>query len=352
MPLKHGYAVLKGTVIGSKPATSQNAHFSVRIVDDEANYRIAVNVKSKYHPHDLECHLDDDFRHPVTQALRNLRRGMRVLPADWKKRREDGVALDFVRMNLFAREKMRPVPMAAPGPFDDLNEVIGNLLHQAASDEGNYLCAFGEPWGPETVPDKVFGFLPGRGIHDIHMNQGNLKAAHAHEDGLYQDGALIVYLAPQDRFVAYFTKFQSQSWHTDEEGGHAIGRDGGRIEPRPGDAVAAPPPLPATVRIVAAMVNPAGPDEGKEYVTLANVTGADIDLAGWSLLDRMDRPLKLSGVLSRVAPMTVTVPADAPFKLGNNGGTITLLNAAGLTVHGVAYTAAQASHAGAAITFS
>ena len=34
--------------------------------------------------------------------------------------------------------------------------------------------AFGERWGPETPSkDKVFGFKPGNGVHDIHMNQGN-----------------------------------------------------------------------------------------------------------------------------------------------------------------------------------
>lgn len=44
----------------------------------------------------------------------------------------------------------------------------------------------------------------------------------------------------------------------------------------------------------------------------------------------------------RLAPgTTACVPLSAPVKLGNDGGAITLLDPAGLKVHGVAYTAEQ-----------
>jgi len=38
-------------------------------------------------------------------------------------------------------------------------------------DEENLIYAFGEPWVNERQKDKIFGFKPGNGIHDIHMNQ-------------------------------------------------------------------------------------------------------------------------------------------------------------------------------------
>src|SRR6185503_559346 len=92
--------------------------------------------------------------------------------------------------------------------------------------------AFGERWGPEAQKkDKYFGFLPGNGIHDIHMNQGNV-GQFTSDDGVWQDGALMIHvpatlaadgstLSPE-QWVAVFLAFQSQAWHTDDVTGHTI----------------------------------------------------------------------------------------------------------------------------------
>jgi hypothetical protein len=50
-----------------------------------------------------------------------------------------------------------------------------------------------------------------------------------------------------------------------------------------------------TVRIVAALVNPVGPAPEAETVTVVNASAGDIDLAGWSILDREKRQLVLDG---------------------------------------------------------
>ena len=82
--------------------------------------------------------------------------------------------------------------------------------------------AFGQRWGPEDgTRDKIFGFLPGNGIHDIHMNQGN-SGRFVGDDGVWQDGGLLVHFPSVDRWTAIFLKFQSQSWHTDDVTGHTI----------------------------------------------------------------------------------------------------------------------------------
>jgi uncharacterized protein YukJ len=39
---------------------------------------------------------------------------------------------------------------------------------------------------------KVFGFLPGNGVHDIHMNQGNSQQFRG-DDGVWQDGGLLLH---------------------------------------------------------------------------------------------------------------------------------------------------------------
>jgi uncharacterized protein YukJ len=86
---------------------------------------------------------------------------------------------------------MFTVPATVPGPDNDLADKLDHFVARAAADPAARVYAFGQRWGPEQgTPDKVFGFAPSNGIHDIHMNQGNS---------------------------------QSQARHTDDQTGHAIG---------------------------------------------------------------------------------------------------------------------------------
>lgn len=335
MPLPKGYSILKGIITDSQPATGSSPHYQVRVVDESQNHRISINVRSKYHPQELEFVLVPNFEHPITTALAALPLGLTRLSDDPAARRASGLALDFIRMNLFDRNEMKPTPMTLPGPDNDLNERIGNYVAYAMGDEANRIYAFGEPWLNPGVPDPYFGFVPGAGIHDIHMNQGDLTGEHAHEDGVYQDGGLIFYLAAENRYVGYFTKFQSQAWHTDDVTGHPLG--GGGEQPD------------GALRIVAALVNPEGPAPEREVVTLLNTTAAAVDLSGWRLLDKAKNAMPLAGTLGAGEVRQLVV--QAPVALGNQGGLITLLNAASLKVDGVSYTKAQAQQEGRTIVF-
>jgi uncharacterized protein YukJ len=346
MPLPKGYALLKGIVIDSQPATGSSPHYQVRVVDEEANYRISINVRSNYDPKELEFIIIPNFQHPILTNLVELPLGVTRLGETKQERMNSGIALDFIRMNLFNRDDMKPIPTFFPGPDNDLNEKIDAYVDYAMGDEHNLIYAFGEPWHEPTKPDKYFGFLPGNGIHDIHMNQGNLIEAHMDENGVYQDGGLIFYFAAEDRYVAYFTKFQSQSWHTDDETGFALDGEG---QPLP---LPQPSPVPEPdhmVRIIAAMVNPVGPAPEHETVTLLNTTPQPVPLDGWKLADKAKNKMPLSGILppGGVVQVKVTVPVQ----LSNQGDLITLLNPNGLKVHGVSYTKAQAQQEGKTIVF-
>ena len=141
-------------------------------------------------------------------------------------------ALDFIRGNLFDRERhAAAAARTCPGFDNDLNDKIDRVMQRAVSDETALVYAFGERWGPEpAVKDKYFGFLPGNGIHDIHMNQGNV-GQFVKDDGVFQDGGLLVHFPDQHEWVAVFLRFQSQAWHTDDTTGHTIpgtGRSGRR----------------------------------------------------------------------------------------------------------------------------
>ena len=334
-----GYGVLKGRPLHGVPGRGDNPHYQIHVVDDTTEYRIAVNVKSQESPSEVEYLVDEDFHHPITDALLARASGFAALPS-----RPDSGALDFIRGNLFDRMKMRPLPMNVPGPDNDLNEAVDRHVQAAIQEENAFVCAFGQRWGPEPATrDKIFGFLPGNGIHDIHMNQGN-SSRFVNDDGVWQDGGLLFYFPSVTRWVAIFLKFQSQAWHTDDASGHAIATPG-----EPGGEQPAPGQVDLRMRIVGALVNPKGNDQGLETVTILNTSDQDVNLGGWSIANKAKQKYVLTGVIKAGQTIAFTLPVQVP--LANDGGIITLLDDKGLKVHGVSYTKAQTAKEGWTVTF-
>ncbi len=99
----------------------------------------------------------------------------------------------------------------------------------------------------------------------------------------------------------------------------------------------------------AALVNPVGPAPEAETVTLLNATPEVIDLTGWQLIDKSEQIQTLDGRIEAGATRLVAI--TPPLALGNKGGTITLIDAGGLKVDGVAYTKDAASAEGWTIVF-
>lgn len=329
MPLK-SYGVLAGRVVAChrEGPHDPTPHYQVHVRAAGVDYRIAVNVKSAQPPSELRYLVDDDFAHPLTDDLAALPEGWTPLPPA-----PGGASLDYIRGNLFDPAGMRLLPADQPGADNDLADLLEGYLVRARDDARATVFAFGERWGPdEARPDPSFGFSPGNGVHDIHMNQGNSEQF-AGDDGVWQDGALLLRFPTTPRWVAVFLAFQSQSWHTDDRTGHSLEAE-----------------LEANVRVVAALVNPSGPAPEMESVTIINVSPDEVDLAGWSVADRGKRRCPVPPV--RLAPgATLCFPLAEPVKMGNAGGAVTLLDAGGLKVHGVAYTAGQARREGWTVVF-
>ena len=102
--------------------------------------------------------------------------------------------------------------------------------------------------------------------------------------------------------------------------------------------------------IVAAFVNPLGPAPERETVLLLNASASAVDLGGWRIADRLAHECPVpAGPLAPGATREVVMSGEV--QLGNQGGTITLLDDAGLKVAGVSYTAAQARQEGWTIVF-
>jgi len=167
----------------------------------------------------------------------------------------------------------------------------------------------------------------------------------ADDNGVWQDGALLIHFPEvrsedenitwPEQWVALFLAFQSQCWHTDDVTGHCLGNEEIRSD----------------IRIVAALANPSADDQGKETVTLINMSPHTVDLSGWSIADAHKRRSSILG-LALTAGSTGVVQLDGQGALlGNKGGIITLLDPDGIKIHGVSYTKQQAGQSGWTVVF-
>ena len=352
MPLHH-YGVVKGRPLDHHRETDDDSpHYQIHLDAGGTGFRVPVNVKSSLAPSELVYHEAAVFIHPLTERLAQLVPGFHALPS-----RVGSGAVDYIRGNPFDLEKVIALPHDRPGLDNDLGDLLESQLKRALADPRAMIYALGERWGPESQRDKIFGFAPGNGVHDIHMNQSN-AARFVRDDGVWQDGALLIHHPDENRWSALFLAFQSQALHTDDVSGHAL--PGSR---RFADVVAeggfgTVPPRPdehgfndGIVRIVGALVNPAGHDPGMESVTLLNLAPEPVALAGWQVANRNDDRFAIpDAVIGPGETLRITLPADiAP--LGNQGGEISLLDHQGARVHGVAYTAAQVRRQGWTVSF-
>ncbi|SDL89807.1 DUF2278 family protein [Arthrobacter sp. ok362] len=335
MPLQQ-YGVLAARAVGSRrEGAADTPHYQIHLRDARGtDYRAAVNVKSQQAPSELLYLANDDFAHHILGLLPGAAAGWTPLPVG-----PGGPNLDFIRGNLFDPAALRLLPPDVIGPDNDLADLLDHYVQRAIANDQALLYVFGQRFGPEPgIPDKVFGFVPGNGVHDIHMNQGN-SGAFTRDDGVWQDGGMLMHFPAESRWVGIFLAFQSQAWHTDDATGHTIPN----TPPRP-------QPGAAAMRILAALVNPAGPAPEAESVLLINASPDPIDLAGWRLADRLINTCPVPST-SLGAGGTLRVPLGGGVQLGNNGGAITLLDAQGLKVDGVSYTGEQAGREGWTVVF-
>jgi uncharacterized protein YukJ len=340
MPIKD-YGVLKGKASQRILATKNSEHYQILVNHDDGPHRIAINTQSSTPPSQVLFYADDNFHHSLTDMIlqAGLQDGFTPLAS-----KPDGLALDFIRMNLFDVSQMVPLDGVLPGDNNDLNDKLDLFVQQAISDDDAVIYAFGQHWLDASGADQYFPEIkPSTGVHDIHMNQGNPKGSFFNDNGVYQDGGLLFHFPSRDRWAAVFTAFQSESFHTDDTTGDPLTN----LPPNdPGQPENATP-----VRIVAAMINPKGKDTGKEYVILLNTGATDIDLTGWKIADKQKNK-------DTIADQTITTGDTLKVKLtgkdaqlSNKGGIITLLNKEGLKIDGVSYTQKEASKEGMVIQF-
>ncbi|MBP2653713.1 MAG: hypothetical protein H6Q73_1282 [Firmicutes bacterium] len=208
MPLA-SYGVLKCQPIKGMHA-ADTSHYEVHVVDDDSDYRIAINVKSQQSPPELLYYIDENYQNNILAQLEDLPLGFTALQST-----PESIALDYLRKNLFDYHKMQTAHHII-GADNELAELIEKYIDLAIRTSNSTIYAFGQKWGPETGKrDQYFGFKPGNGIHDIHMNQGN-TGRFEKDNGPYQDGGLFIHFPVKNQLVAIFLAFQSQSFDLDK----------------------------------------------------------------------------------------------------------------------------------------
>ncbi|ALL71375.1 yukI (plasmid) [Paraburkholderia caribensis MBA4] len=341
------YGVLRGRIVATaeERRDPKSPHYQIMVIADGEPWRVAVNVKSTATDGGPDraivlYRIIEEFHHPIVEILKNIPDGFSPVPEG-----PDEGGLDYIRGNLFNPRDMRLLPPNLPGDGNDLNDLLDAHVQQAKTDPNAIAFSFGIPWGPENKPDKTFRFKPNRGIHDIHMNQGNpLNGGHAADNVVWQDGGLLLWFPDGDRWVAIFLAFQSQSWHTDDRTGQPIAGDTGAEPPKfddDGERLPVEEQTHPAVEIVAIRVKEVrnkGP-----AVMLLNTSDKDVDLANWSLAVRHDMSLTLEGTIAAGETVAAEVP-DTFFD--KRGGTVTLLDTAELKVSATTYPALSHARSG------
>jgi len=195
---------------GQMDHSGRSPHYEIW-VKAGGDYRIAVNVLS-VDGSDVLAFFDPDFKSPTKLDLPALARGAPgFTPLETGP---GGNGLDYLRDNLFPIANMAPIPPEGAG--NTLANLLDAQIQRAKTDDHAVVIACGERF-LDQGSDQTFGFSPERGVHDIHMMQGN-SGSFADDNRVNGDGALFIRYAGGET-VALFVRFNTQVLSTDNSTG-------------------------------------------------------------------------------------------------------------------------------------
>lgn len=257
MPLDHGYGVAVGAFVSfTREDPSSFGHWyhgKLRISTPAGQYEAALDVDT---PSGIgvSYRLVTDLTTASIPTLAALGDGFTALAAtptsgalDYVRSPilQDGWMVRWLRRSLVARRKS-PLNPWAPTAVDKLMELVRRwpprfggrsrfgrhwrLGRQwrlplrwrsfpwVASDGDNALDVL-EQRLSQAARVYILGepFRTGLGVHNVHMNQGDPPGPHQAENGIWQDGAVIVQLA-SGSVTIWQVKFNTQSLVTNDQG--------------------------------------------------------------------------------------------------------------------------------------
>lgn len=197
------YVMFRGKVIDKWYDFDKRAHYHIVAMDDEGKrFDLAVNIGSIYEKmneivsSNLKVYYDESYscRKGIVRKMLLQKNGITEC--------HKNLYLDYIRMKLFPHEKM--IQMKG---FDVtsiyLTEIIEKNVVQAMNNDDYEVIAFGRL------------YANGKGLHDIHMNQGSVDKFRKN-DASYSDGGLFFRNRRDDKITAVFIAFITQSLNMPE----------------------------------------------------------------------------------------------------------------------------------------
>ncbi len=181
MPLKR-YGVLRGGADRPAARLRQQRPLPGARRRRETDWRIAINVQSDLPPSRAEIRRRERLR---ASAARRPQRRCRPAGATCRRApaapRSTSSAPTSSRRRRAASPDVRPAG-AGQRPQREARPLRRPRRRRRRRRPSTPSASAG---GPEPVKDKIFGFRPGNGVHDIHMNQGNV-GRFVSDDGVWQ----------------------------------------------------------------------------------------------------------------------------------------------------------------------
>jgi len=237
MPLDHGYGVAIGTFASFTREDPSDFgtwyHGKLRISTPAGEYEAALDVDTPSGV-GVSYRVVDDLTTasiPVVSALPDGFSPLARIPSsgalDYVRSPilRDGWVVQRIRWGLGGLLGRRSAQPWGPTPLDTLLRWFRWLWRfrwrsfpWVSSDGDNALDVL-EALFAGSVRIYVFGepYTTGLGVHNVHYNQGDPPGPHQDEDGIWQDGAVLVQAA-DGGVTAWQVKFNTQSLHTDHNG--------------------------------------------------------------------------------------------------------------------------------------
>ncbi|KAL4804750.1 hypothetical protein BDV18DRAFT_27286 [Aspergillus unguis] len=351
MPIKN-YGVWKGRAVDynieEQPNSTKPPQFDLFFYDNDKDFvalnprqngytrrprppgalRAAINITSgDLHDSRLVYWVNHQIdKNPITDELTQLERGFLALD---KGNTQCLHGLDYIRHSLFTTSCGRLLPHDIPGQFNDIIDILVPNVQRAVAEKAD-VYIFGSRSGATE-------------IHNVHMNQGNGRKFRA-DDGVFQDGGLLIHFRDWDEWIGVFLAFSSQAVHTDSLSGHSISGVDWRDLLRPDI-------IEDGVVIQEAYVHPPlsekepAPVRRRKSVTLSNRTNRLVRLGRWSIRNGAGEVQTLPGDAALIPRIDRRFDLTS-CALSDQGDTILLLNADGMKVDGVSYNSQQGNRGG------
>lgn len=211
------YAVLKGRV--SKDLEDHvgrtMTHYNLIVGANGVEYQLNIDVQSSLVPN-VKMMFVEEFDGKILSFLDKLGdEGLFMLGEYSNDYRLDYLRSGAIRGKEFANIK--------PRPWEELSNMLDQFFKT-----GNVVYCLGDYYD-DTQHERLhmphglmlrqrYSYLPSRGIHDAHMNQGvPLTMPQCRSNGIYQDGGVLI-RADDNKVKGLFFVFTSQILDTDEQG--------------------------------------------------------------------------------------------------------------------------------------